>query len=243
MADEPSVPAAATTVDNTNNTNDDDAPTATCMFVSASHARKRKKKSSLRVKENDDDDDDAAAGGGGVGGGVGGGARAFPSKASALVAGTRDDRDDPGDGVRRGTAVAFAAERVLETESDATRQLETESEGVGKNAGRFGPIRASKTLRTTVLVDFNPDICEDYRKTGFCGYGDTCKFMHDRGDIKSSYIIDREWQEAQKKRRLDEAAAAAEAEAAGNESGDVPPPLPASRGFRSLPTSRSRHRQ
>jgi hypothetical protein len=26
--------------------------------------------------------------------------------------------------------------------------------------------------------------CKDYKETGRCGYGDSCKFMHDRGDYK-----------------------------------------------------------
>merc|ERR1712078_266276 len=30
-------------------------------------------------------------------------------------------------------------------------------------------------------------ICKDYKETGYCGYGDTCKFLHDR-----------EWDEKQK---------------------------------------------
>lgn len=27
-----------------------------------------------------------------------------------------------------------------------------------------------------------PDICKDYKETGFCGFGDSCKFLHDRSD-------------------------------------------------------------
>ena len=43
----------------------------------------------------------------------------------------------------------------------------------------------------TVRFDYQPDICKDYKETGYCGYGDSCKFIHDRGDYKSGWEIDR----------------------------------------------------
>ncbi len=47
-----------------------------------------------------------------------------------------------------------------------------------------GPIRAPSNLRATVRWDYQPDICKDYKETGYCGFGDSCKFMHDRSDYK-----------------------------------------------------------
>lgn len=38
-----------------------------------------------------------------------------------------------------------------------------------------GPIRAPTFLRATCRFDYQPDICKDYKETGFCGYGDNCK--------------------------------------------------------------------
>ena len=40
--------------------------------------------------------------------------------------------------------------------------------------------------------DYAPDICKDYKETGFCGFGDSCKFMHDRGDYKFGWQLERE---------------------------------------------------
>jgi Zinc finger C-x8-C-x5-C-x3-H type (and similar) len=54
-----------------------------------------------------------------------------------------------------------------------------------------GPQRVSQFVRTTIRVDYQPDICKDYKETGFCSYGDTCKFLHDRGDYKSGWELDR----------------------------------------------------
>ncbi|XP_031559453.1 E3 ubiquitin-protein ligase RNF113A-like [Actinia tenebrosa] len=60
---------------------------------------------------------------------------------------------------------------------------------------RQGPIRAPKNLRATVRWDYQPDICKDYKETGFCGFGDSCKFLHDRSDYKHGWQLDREWEE------------------------------------------------
>ena len=32
-----------------------------------------------------------------------------------------------------------------------------------------GPVRASAHYRATVIFDYKPDICKDYKDTGFCG--------------------------------------------------------------------------
>jgi RING finger protein 113A len=66
-------------------------------------------------------------------------------------------------------------------------------------AMRVGPQRNTSTIRTVTIVDYQPDVCKDYKgvyyivcilqdlisenvtETGYCGFGDTCKFLHDRG--------------------------------------------------------------
>lgn len=60
---------------------------------------------------------------------------------------------------------------------------------------RKGPIRAPANLRTTVRWDYQPDICKDFKETGFCGFGDSCKFLHDRSDYKFGWQLEREMQE------------------------------------------------
>ncbi|KAM3955623.1 RING finger protein mdlc isoform 2-T2 [Aphomia sociella] len=61
---------------------------------------------------------------------------------------------------------------------------------------RKGPIRAPANLRATVRWDYQPDICKDYKETGFCGFGDSCKFLHDRSDYKHGWQLEREEIEA-----------------------------------------------
>lgn len=42
---------------------------------------------------------------------------------------------------------------------------------------RKGPIRAPEHLRATVRWDYQPDICKDYKETGFCGFGGECPVL------------------------------------------------------------------
>lgn len=67
-------------------------------------------------------------------------------------------------------------------------------------------IQQNPSIRTSIRFDYAPDICKDYKETGFCGYGDSCKFLHDRGDYKSGWQIEREYeQEMREKKRRKEA--------------------------------------
>jgi RING finger protein 113A len=44
------------------------------------------------------------------------------------------------------------------------------------------------------VTDFAPDVCKDYKQTGFCGFGDSCKFLHAREDYKQGWELDRDWE-------------------------------------------------
>ena len=67
-----------------------------------------------------------------------------------------------------------------------------------------GPIRAQVNIRTTCRFDYQPDICKDYKDTGFCGFGDTCIYLHDRGDTMSGWQLEQQWEEQQKAKRIEQ---------------------------------------
>ncbi|KAF8065524.1 zZinc finger CCCH domain-containing protein 1 [Scenedesmus sp. PABB004] len=73
--------------------------------------------------------------------------------------------------------------------------------GSEKGGGAHGPLRGNVFVRTTARFDYQPDVCKDYKETGFCSYGDSCKFMHDRGDYKSGWELEAEWEAEQKRRQ------------------------------------------
>eukprot|EP00940_MAST-03C_sp_MAST-3C-sp2_P003347 g3347.t1 len=73
---------------------------------------------------------------------------------------------------------------------------------MSKAKGRQGPMRRPQFFRSTIRVDYQPDVCKDYKETGTCGFGDTCIYLHDRGDYKKGWQLEREWEI---KKRRDEA--------------------------------------
>jgi len=74
---------------------------------------------------------------------------------------------------------------------------------VGPRA-RGGKTSTASRARMQAAFDFNPEICKPYKLTGFCGYGDSCKFAHDRGyDDRTGWDLEREWEEARSKREVE----------------------------------------
>ncbi|CZR63824.1 related to N.crassa uvs2 protein [Phialocephala subalpina] len=65
-----------------------------------------------------------------------------------------------------------------------------------------GPIKAPTNLRTITVTDYSPDVCKDYKQTGFCGFGDSCKFLHAREDYKQGWQLDREWENVTKGKKV-----------------------------------------
>lgn len=63
-----------------------------------------------------------------------------------------------------------------------------------RNKFLAGPLKATTFVRTTARFDYQPDICKDYKETGFCGFGDTCIYLHDRGDTKSGWEMEQEYE-------------------------------------------------
>ena len=65
-----------------------------------------------------------------------------------------------------------------------------------------GPVKGSSNVRTITVTDFAPDVCKDYKQTGFCGFGDSCKFLHAREDYKQGWQLDKEWEKVTKGKKL-----------------------------------------
>ncbi|KAL2150021.1 hypothetical protein VTH82DRAFT_7697 [Thermothelomyces myriococcoides] len=65
-----------------------------------------------------------------------------------------------------------------------------------------GPVKAPTNIRTITITDMAPDVCKDYKTTGFCGFGDTCKFLHAREDYAYGWQLDREWENVTKGKKV-----------------------------------------
>eukprot|EP00435_Cladocopium_sp_Y103_P062785 s320_g24.t1 len=103
------------------------------------------------------------------------------------------------------------AVRRLEVDTDVSQDhraiLERNEEinkGLKDGTLEKGPLRSSlSNVRSTLRIEYigttgEGGICKDYKETGYCGFGDSCKFAHDRSDYKPSYILEQEWEAKQK---------------------------------------------
>lgn len=48
-------------------------------------------------------------------------------------------------------------------------------------------------VKFSCTFDFNPMLCKDYHDTGYCTFGDSCIYIHDRGDYKSGWEMEKEY--------------------------------------------------
>jgi RING finger protein 113A len=71
------------------------------------------------------------------------------------------------------------------------------------DARAVGPVKAPPShIRTITITDMAPDVCKDYKQTGFCGFGDSCKFLHAREDYAHGWQLDREWEKVTKGKKV-----------------------------------------
>lgn len=114
-----------------------------------------------------------------------GSTRAIPKK-SAGAGGSSRDADGAPDGTYRG--LANQASYIQRNPNAPQRAV--------------GPIKAPTNIRTITITDMAPDVCKDYKQTGFCGFGDSCKFLHAREDYAHGWQLDREWENVTKGKKV-----------------------------------------
>jgi RING finger protein 113A len=82
--------------------------------------------------------------------------------------------------------------------ANQTKYIQTNPDAPSR---KVGPIKAAANIRTITVMDYKPDVCKDYKQTGFCGFGDACIFLHDRTDYKQGWQLDKEWESVTKGKR------------------------------------------
>ena len=124
-----------------------------------------------------------------------------------------------------GTTRAFPKKTADEVASDSTYKGAASYQSyIQKNPNAptrtVGPVKAPTNIRTITVTDFAPDVCKDYKQTGFCGFGDSCKFLHAREDYKQGWELDKDWEIGAKGKRKGGQATKTLAEAEDSEEED-----------------------
>ncbi|KAL8716444.1 MAG: hypothetical protein Q9220_000351 [cf. Caloplaca sp. 1 TL-2023] len=105
---------------------------------------------------------------------------------------------------RQASAASLAESARAETDGSYKGQANYQS-FIPKNPNapsrQVGPVKAPTNIRTITVTDFAPDVCKDYKQTGFCGFGDSCKFLHAREDYKQGWELDKDWEIGTKGKR------------------------------------------
>ncbi|WFD22154.1 N-terminal methionine N(alpha)-acetyltransferase NatE [Malassezia equina] len=101
---------------------------------------------------------------------------------------TRSANDwDVEEELRHFREAAPAADGTYRGLANYAKYTETRDDGASAKFKAKGPIKAPANVRTVTVVDYQPDVCKDYKETGYCGFGDTCKFLHDRSDYLAGW--------------------------------------------------------
>ena len=58
----------------------------------------------------------------------------------------------------------------------------------------FGPSKINRHFKNPITVDYNPSICKDFKDSGYCTWGSTCIYAHDRTEYKRGWELDKEWE-------------------------------------------------
>ncbi|KAG7884277.1 hypothetical protein KL938_002149 [Ogataea parapolymorpha] len=95
-----------------------------------------------------------------------------------------------------------AVSKEQDAESQSEDQSDQSKDVMENKSGRYNIKQLSSSIKTNTVIDYQPDVCKDFLKNGYCGYGDTCKFLHYRDEFKVvKNPKKREWEEVLKKNK------------------------------------------
>jgi RING finger protein 113A len=128
-------------------------------------------------------------------------ARKRAKQSSKAGANESDDENDDRKDVMQTFDASKDAPISQKDLATSTNQHHPTKNIVYQNKMLAGPLKAPTNIRTTTRFDYQPDVCKDYKDTGFCGFGDGCIYLHDRGDTLSGWQLEQQWEKEQAEKK------------------------------------------
>ena len=69
-----------------------------------------------------------------------------------------------------------------------------------KHKSNFGPIRAPTNIRISCRFDYNPELCKDWHDCGYCVFGNSCLYSHDRTNYKTGWELEKDYEQQERER-------------------------------------------
>lgn len=91
------------------------------------------------------------------------------------------------------------ASKVKDDRTDI-QKMRDKNEKSSKFFANIGPVRSLNTIKHTNTIDYNPSRCKDFFEAGYCVFGNSCIFVHDRNDYKFGWEEERDWDQKQKRK-------------------------------------------
>ena len=66
---------------------------------------------------------------------------------------------------------------------------------------KHGPTRAKdNAAKSTCRFDYDPSLCKDFHDCGYCVFGNSCIYVHDRSNYKTGWEMEKDYERAEKER-------------------------------------------
>ena len=85
------------------------------------------------------------------------------------------------------------------TKKDNRQPEEPNKAALQAESATIKPMSMQQKPKYNVRFDYSAGLCKDYLETGYCGFGDSCIFLHDRGDYKMGWELDADFERQQNK--------------------------------------------
>ena len=59
---------------------------------------------------------------------------------------------------------------------------------------KHGPTRApNSAVKSTCRIDYDPSLCKDWHDSGYCVFGNSCIYLHDRSNYKTGWELEKDF--------------------------------------------------